>query len=84
MEDGKTHMKEVYRFPNGVHTENGHLVWDVEAILREVKTGIQTTGNYPGRARTPEEYCRVCGKPADGLWFREIEKYEAEVLSKRR
>ncbi len=30
-----------------------------------------------------EEYCRVCGKPADGLWFREIEKYEAEVLSKR-
>ena len=30
-----------------------------------------------------EEYCRVCGKPADGLWFDEIEKYEAEVLSKR-
>lgn len=30
-----------------------------------------------------EEYCRVCGKPADSLWFDEIEKYEAEVLSKR-
>ena len=30
-----------------------------------------------------EEYCKVCGKPADGLWFPEIEKYEAEVLSKR-
>lgn len=30
-----------------------------------------------------EEYCKVCGKPADGQWFPEIEKYEAEVLSKR-
>lgn len=41
-ESGKIHMKEVYRFPNGVHTENGHLVWNTEALLREVKTGIQT------------------------------------------
>jgi len=30
-----------------------------------------------------DEYCRVCGKPADGEWFAEIEKYEAEVQSKR-
>lgn len=30
-----------------------------------------------------EEYCRICGKPADGMWFDEIEKYESEVLSKR-
>ena len=30
-----------------------------------------------------EEYCRVCGKPADGEWFCQIEKYEEEVLSKR-
>ena len=30
-----------------------------------------------------DEYCKVCGKPADGQWFPEIEKYEAEVLSKR-
>jgi L-rhamnose isomerase len=30
-----------------------------------------------------EEYCRVCGKPADGMWFDEIEKYESEALSKR-
>lgn len=30
-----------------------------------------------------EEYCKVCGKPADGQWFPEIEKYEAEVLSER-
>ena len=30
-----------------------------------------------------DEYCRSCGKPVDGEWFAEIEKYEAEVQSKR-
>lgn len=30
-----------------------------------------------------EEYCKVCGKPVGGQWFPEIEKYEADVLSKR-
>lgn len=40
-EDGKIHMKEVYRFPNGMETQDGHLVWNTEALLREVKIGIQ-------------------------------------------
>ncbi|MCD8119603.1 MAG: L-rhamnose isomerase [Lachnospiraceae bacterium] len=30
-----------------------------------------------------EKYCEVCGAPADGEWFAEIERYEKEVLSKR-
>ncbi len=30
-----------------------------------------------------DEYCRSCGKPLDGAWYPEIEKYEAEVQSKR-
>ena len=30
-----------------------------------------------------EEYCRKCGRPADGAWFEEIEAYERDVLSKR-
>ena len=30
-----------------------------------------------------EEYCRKCGKPADGEWFAKIEAYEKDVLSKR-
>lgn len=30
-----------------------------------------------------EQYCRECGAPADGEWFPEVKKYEAEVLSKR-
>nr|MDD6336749.1 rhamnulokinase [bacterium] len=38
---GAIQTKEVYRFANGVHTQNGHLVWNVEALLREVKNGIR-------------------------------------------
>ena len=30
-----------------------------------------------------DEYCRASGKPVDGEWFAEIEKYEAEIQSKR-
>lgn len=41
MEEGRIQTKEVYRFPNGVKEEAGHLVWDIEALLREVKTGIR-------------------------------------------
>lgn len=41
-ENDKIQTEEVYRFANGVCKENGHLVWDVEALLREVKRGIRT------------------------------------------
>ena len=41
MEDGELKTKEVYRFPNGVHEENGHLVWDVDALVKEVKNGVK-------------------------------------------
>ena len=39
-EDGAVQTKEVYRFPNGVKSVDGHLVWDMEALLAEVKAGI--------------------------------------------
>ena len=29
------------------------------------------------------EYCRVCGVPGDGEWFRTVRQYENDVLSKR-
>ena len=32
---------EVYRFENGMDTVDGHLVWDVERLFREVKQGIR-------------------------------------------
>lgn len=40
MESNRLQTKEVYRFPNGVKEENGHLIWDMVALLREVKRGI--------------------------------------------
>ena len=47
-EDGVLQTKEVYRFPNAMHTRDGHLVWDVEALLREVKAGIHAAkAAYP-------------------------------------
>ena len=30
-----------------------------------------------------EQYCRVCGAPADGEWFEQVKQYEIDVLSKR-
>ena len=41
LENGEIQTKEVYRFPNGVHEEQGHLVWDVENLVKEVRAGIQ-------------------------------------------
>ncbi|MDE6259678.1 MAG: rhamnulokinase [Oscillospiraceae bacterium] len=39
-EDGGVKTEEVYRFPNGVTEQDGHLVWDVDALLSHVKEGI--------------------------------------------
>ena len=39
-EKGELRTEEVYRFPNGVSEENGHLTWDIAALLSHVKTGI--------------------------------------------
>ena len=40
-EEGAIRTQEVFRFPNGVREENGHLVWDVEALFSNVVTGIR-------------------------------------------
>ena len=39
-ENGDVCTEEVYRFPNGVCHEEGHLVWDVKALLHHVMVGI--------------------------------------------
>ena len=41
MENGKLQTREVYRFPNGVAEQDGHLVWDVFSLLSHVKAGIE-------------------------------------------
>ena len=48
LEDGQLRTQEVYRFPNRVHEENRHLCWDTEALVREVKRGIEAArAAYP-------------------------------------
>ena len=37
---GRIVTEELYRFPNGMDRVDGHLVWDVERLLSEVKRGI--------------------------------------------
>lgn len=40
LEDGALQTKEVYRFPNGVAERDGHLTWDMDALLGHVREGI--------------------------------------------
>ena len=39
-EDGELPTREVYRFPNGVAEENGHLAWDIRKLFSNVVMGI--------------------------------------------
>ena len=39
-EDGELKTEEVYRFPNGVTEQDGHLTWDIDALTSHVKAGI--------------------------------------------
>ena len=46
--DGALQTDEVYRFPNGMQRENGHLIWDIEGIFQHVKAGIKAAfAKYP-------------------------------------
>ena len=40
-EKGELKTEEVYRFPNGVTEGDGHLIWDMEALLGHVKAGVR-------------------------------------------
>lgn len=53
-EDGGIRTKEVYLFPNGVQEQDGHLVWDVDALLGHVKEGIAAAkAEFPGIVSLP-------------------------------
>ena len=40
-ESGELKTEEVYRFPNGVTEQDGHLTWDIDALTAHVKAGIE-------------------------------------------
>jgi len=47
-ENGELQTDEVYRFANGIVKQDGHLTWDTEKILAEIKAGIKTAfKKYP-------------------------------------
>ena len=47
-EGDEIQTKEVYRFPNGVTKQNGHLVWNIDALLKSVLEGIgEAFREYP-------------------------------------
>lgn len=39
--DNEIITEEVYRFKNGVVEKDGHLIWDTDSLLKEVKEGIK-------------------------------------------
>ena len=41
MRDGELVTEELYRFPNGMDTVDGHLVWDTDRLFAEVKAGLK-------------------------------------------
>ena len=47
-EGGALRTEEVYRFPNGVTEKDGHLTWDIGALLDHLKAGIdEALKRYP-------------------------------------
>ena len=43
--DGKIEEQEIYRFTNGAHEQDGHLVWDVEHLFDEIVAGLKSLRN---------------------------------------
>ena len=66
MKDGELVTDELYRFPNGMDTVDGHLVWDTERLLREVKAGIaecfKNVETNSGHYKHIENYVNRIGK----------------------
>lgn len=42
--DGKIELTEVYRFDNGLVEKNGHLCWDIDALVENVVAGLAAAG----------------------------------------
>lgn len=48
LEDNEIKTKEMYRFPNGTKTQNGHLIWDIKSLFDNVVKGIRAAlKKYP-------------------------------------
>ena len=41
LEDGKMVLEEIYRFPNGMTEKDGHKIWDVDQLFKEILAGMK-------------------------------------------
>ncbi|MGN0822312.1 MAG: rhamnulokinase family protein [Candidatus Gallimonas sp.] len=47
-QDGEIRTDEVFRFPNGMKSIDGRLIWDIEELFQSVKEGIRAAfAKYP-------------------------------------
>ena len=47
-EKGEIKTQEVFRFPNSMREQDGHLTWDLDALLNNIRDGINTAKiKYP-------------------------------------
>lgn len=44
LQDGRLVTEEIYRFANAPKMKDGHLVWDADALFREVLAGLKKAG----------------------------------------
>ena len=51
-ENGERKTQEVYRFPNGVESADGHLVWNMDALTENVRRGIEEAKAQFGNIRS--------------------------------
>ena len=49
LENGEIKTEEVYRFPNGMDSVNGSLVWNTERLFSEIKRGIKAAHEKFGK-----------------------------------
>ena len=48
IQDGEIRTSEVYRFQNGMEEKDGHLIWNLETLVGNVKSGIdEALKKYP-------------------------------------
>lgn len=48
LENGELRTEEIYRFPNVMDEVDGHLTWDTDRLVREVKEGLRLSlEKYP-------------------------------------
>ncbi len=67
MQNGRLESREIYRFKNGVTLREGHLVWDLEALMDNVFEGLRIAFSEYGELESVAidtwgvDYVLMCG-----------------------